>query len=613
MRLADYVAQRCVEAGARHTFLVTGGGAMHLNDAFGRHPDMTAVCFHHEQGAAIAAESYYRINNQLCVLNVTTGPGGINALNGVFGAYVDSCGMLIVSGQVKNETYLRNYDLPMRQLGDQEVDIVAMAKPVVKYSTTLKDPKYIREVMDKAVFLATSGRPGPVWIDIPIDMQGAKIAPELLKPWDKNLAELAQDLDVPANTKLELLTAVSAVSESDLNTILDKLLSSRRPVVYAGTGVRTSGSHKEFLELIERLGIPVVTSFNAYDTLTNDHALYAGHPGMVGDRAGNFAVQNADFVLVLGSRLNIRMISYNFKNFASRAYKVMVDIDRAELDKPTLTIDLKVQSDLKSFIRAMLDKTENYVVPTTHTNYLAWCKERVKKYDPVLPEYTHKPESVNPYLFFREFFDQLGNDAVVVCGNGSASVISGQAGRLKAGQRFYSNSGNASMGYDLPAAIGACIASQQPVYCIAGDGSIMMNLQELSTVVGYKLPVKIIVVNNEGYHSIKQTQRAYFADNVFGTSPSDGVCLPDFVALGTAMGILSHRVESMSAWNSEMVQMLLRSDLPALIEVVVDPDQMFAPKLAARKLEDGTLLAPSLEYMSPFLPDEEMEQNIIKD
>ena len=613
MRLADYVAQRCVEAGARHTFLVTGGGAMHLNDAFGRHPDMTAVCFHHEQGAAIAAESYYRINHQLCVLNVTTGPGGINALNGVFGAYVDSCGMLIVSGQVKNETYLRNYDLPMRQLGDQEVDIVAMAKPVVKYSTTLKDPKYIREVMDKAVFLATSGRPGPVWIDIPIDMQGAKIAPELLKPWDKNLAELAQDLDVPANTKLELLTAASAVSESDLNTILDKLLSSRRPVVYAGTGVRTSGSHNEFLELVERLGIPVVTSFNAYDTLTNDHALYAGHPGMVGDRAGNFAVQNADFVLVLGSRLNIRMISYNFKNFASRAFKVMVDIDRAELDKPTLTIDLKVQSDLKSFIRVMLDKTENYVVPTTHTNYLAWCKERVKKYDPVLPEYTHKPESVNPYLFFREFFDQLDNDAVVVCGNGSASVISGQAGKLKTGQRFYSNSGNASMGYDLPAAIGACIASQKPVYCIAGDGSIMMNLQELSTVVGYKLPVKIIVVNNEGYHSIKQTQRAYFADNVFGTSPNDGVCLPDFVALGTAMGILSHRVGSMSAWNSELVQMLLRSDLPALIEVIVDPDQMFAPKLAARKLEDGTLLAPSLEYMSPFLPDEEMEQNIIND
>jgi acetolactate synthase-1/2/3 large subunit len=614
MRLADYVAQRCVDAGARHTFLVTGGGAMHLNDAFGRHPDMTPVCFHHEQGAAIAAESYYRINNQLCVLNVTTGPGGINALNGVFGAYVDSCGMLIISGQVKNETYLRNYNIPVRQLGDQEVDIVSMARPIVKYSTTLKDPKYIREVMDKVIFLATNGRPGPVWVDIPIDMQGAKIAPELLKGWDGDTNTLAQDSDVTENTKLELQTLGKQERKFEVDIVVKKLLQAKRPVIYAGTGVRISNSHAEFLQLAERLQIPVVTSFNAYDTLTNDHPLYAGHPGMVGDRAGNFAVQNADFVLILGSRCNIRMISYNFKNFASRAYKVMVDIDRAELDKPTLNIDLKVHMDLKHFISEMLDTTLNYAVPEPHTNYLIWCKQRVETYDPVLPTYEHKDKSVNPYLFFRDFFDQLQKDDIVVCGNGSASVISGQAGKLKLGQRFYSNSGNASMGYDLPAAIGASIANAgKKVYCIAGDGSIMMNLQELSTVVGYNLPVKIIIVNNEGYHSIKQTQRAYFSDNVFGTSPQDGVCLPDFVALGTAMGILSHRVSTMSAWNSEFVQMLLTSDLPALIEVVVDPDQMFAPKLAARKLEDGTLLAPSLEYMSPFLSDEEMANNIIKD
>ena len=613
MRLADYVAQRCVEAGATHTFLVTGGGAMHLNDAFGRHPKMTPVCFHHEQGAAIAAESYYRINNQLCVLNVTTGPGGINALNGVFGAYVDSCGMLVISGQVKNETYLRNYDIPMRQLGDQEVDIVSMARPVVKYAVTLRDPKDIREVMDKAVFLATHGRPGPVWVDIPIDMQGAKIAPDLLKGWDGNTITLALDPAVTANTRLELHTVGLDDLEFDVGIVVEKLLAAKRPVVYAGTGIRLSGMHQEFLQLVERLQIPVVTSFNAYDTLTNDHPLYAGHPGMVGDRAGNFAVQNADFVLILGSRLNIRMISYNYKNFASRAYKVMVDIDRAELEKPTLNIDLKVHMDLKHFILEMLGHTWNYAVPESHTRYLAWCRERVVKYDPVLPEYQHQADSLNPYLFFEDFFNKLDKDAVVVCGNGSASVISGQAGKLKQGQRFYSNSGNASMGYDLPAAIGACIAAKKKVYCIAGDGSIMMNLQELSTVVGYQLPVKIIVVNNNGYHSIKQTQRAYFSDNVFGTSPQDGVALPDFVSLGVALGIMSHRVCTMDAWNSELVQMLLRSELPAIIEVMVDPEQMFAPKLAARKLEDGSLLAPSLEYMSPFLPDAEIEQNIIKD
>jgi acetolactate synthase I/II/III large subunit len=612
MRLADYVAERCAEAGARHVFLVTGGGAMHLNDALGRHKQLTPVCFHHEQAAAIAAESYYRINNQLCVLNVTTGPGGINALNGVFGAYVDSCGMLVISGQVKNETYLRNYDLPMRQLGDQEVDIVSMARPVVKYAVTLHDPKLIKEVMDKAIFLATHGRPGPVWVDIPVDIQSTQIDPDSLTGWDKNLTTLALDPAVTENTKLELHTLGIDQYERDIPAIIDRLYQAKRPVIYAGTGVRLSGMHDEFLELVERLGIPVVSSFNAYDVLTNDHPQYCGHPGTIGDRAGNFAVQNADFVLILGSRLNIRQISYNFKNFANRAYKVMIDIDRAELDKPTLNIDLKVHCDLRDFIIEFLNQTKIYVKSDSHTEYLNWCKERVLQYPTVLPEYKHKIDSLNPYLFFDDFWQKLDYNDIVIAANASAAVIGGQASNLKAGQRFYSNSGNASMGYDLPAAIGACIAAgNKKVYCLAGDGSIMMNLQELQTIVGYRLPIKIIIINNNGYHSIKQTQTAYFSDNIFGISPQNGVSLPDFVSLGIAFGIMSHRVDTMNGWNSDMVQMLLKSNEPAIVEVIVDPDQMFAPKLAARKLEDGSLLAPSLEHMSPFLTDEEMSKNIL--
>ena len=509
MRLADYVAERCAEAGARHVFLVTGGGAMHLNDALGRHKQLTPVCFHHEQAAAIAAESYYRINNQLCVLNVTTGPGGINALNGVFGAYVDSCGMLVISGQVKNETYLRNYDLPMRQLGDQEVDIVSMAQPIVKYAVTLHDPKLIKEVMDKAIFLATHGRPGPVWVDIPVDMQSTQIDPNLLTGWDKNLTTLALDPAVTENTRLELHTLGIDQYELDIPAIIDRLYQAKRPVIYAGTGVRLSGMHDEFLELVERLGIPVVSSFNAYDVLTNDHPQYCGHPGTIGDRAGNFTVQNADFVLILGSRLNIRQISYNFKNFANRAYKVMIDIDRAELDKPTLNIDLKVHCDLRDFIIEFLNQTKIYVKSDSHTEYLNWCKERVLQYPTVLPEYKHKIDSMNPYLFFDDFWQKLNYNDIVIAANASAAVIGGQASNLKAGQRFYSNSGNASMGYDLPAAIGACIAAgNKKVYCLAGDGSIMMNLQELQTIVGYRLPIKIIIINNNGYHSIKQTQTA---------------------------------------------------------------------------------------------------------
>jgi acetolactate synthase I/II/III large subunit len=612
MRLADYVAERCAEAGARHVFLVTGGGAMHLNDALGRHKQLTPVCFHHEQAAAIAAESYYRINNQLCVLNVTTGPGGINALNGVFGAYVDSCGMLVISGQVKNETYLRNYDLPMRQLGDQEVDIVSMARPVVKYAVTLHDPKLIKEVMDKAIFLATHGRPGPVWVDIPVDIQSTQIDPDSLTGWDKNLTTLALDPAVTENTKLELHTLGIDQYERDIPAIIDRLYQAKRPVIYAGTGVRLSGMHDEFLELVERLGIPVVSSFNAYDVLTNDHPQYCGHPGTIGDRAGNFAVQNADFVLILGSRLNIRQISYNFKNFANRAYKVMIDIDRAELDKPTLNIDLKVHCDLRDFIIEFLNQTKIYVKSDSHTEYLNWCKERVLQYPTVLPEYKHKIDSLNPYLFFDDFWQKLDYNDIVIAANASAAVIGGQASNLKAGQRFYSNSGNASMGYDLPAAIGACIAAgNKKVYCLAGDGSIMMNLQELQTIVGYRLPIKIIIINNNGYHSIKQTQTAYFSDNIFGISPQNGVSLPDFVSLGIAFGIMSHRVDTMNGWNSDMVQMLLKSNEPAIVEVIVDPDQMFAPKLAARKLENGSLLAPSLEHMSPFLTDEEMSKNIL--
>jgi acetolactate synthase I/II/III large subunit len=612
MRLADYVAERCAEAGARHVFLVTGGGAMHLNDALGRHKQLTPVCFHHEQAAAIAAESYYRINNQLCVLNVTTGPGGINALNGVFGAYVDSCGMLVISGQVKNETYLRNYDLPMRQLGDQEVDIVSMARPVVKYAVTLHDPKLIKEVMDKAIFLATHGRPGPVWVDIPVDIQSTQIDPDSLTGWDKNLTTLALDPAVTENTRLELHTLGIDQYERDIPEIIDRLYQAKRPVIYAGTGVRLSGMHDEFLELVERLGIPVVSSFNAYDVLTNDHPQYCGHPGTIGDRAGNFAVQNADFVLILGSRLNIRQISYNFKNFANRAYKVMIDIDRAELDKPTLNIDLKVHCDLRDFIIEFLNQTKIYVKSDSHIEYLNWCKERVLQYPTVLPEYKHKIDSLNPYLFFDDFWQKLNYNDIVIAANASAAVIGGQASNLKAGQRFYSNSGNASMGYDLPAAIGACIAAgNKKVYCLAGDGSIMMNLQELQTIVGYRLPIKIIIINNNGYHSIKQTQTAYFSDNIFGISPQNGVSLPDFVSLGIAFGIMSHRVDTMNGWNSDMVQMLLKSNEPAIVEVIVDPDQMFAPKLAARKLEDGSLLAPSLEHMSPFLTDEEMSKNIL--
>lgn len=611
IRVADYIAARCVEAGAKHVFLVTGGGAMHLNDAFGRNKSLTPVCFHHEQGAAIAAESYFRVTNQLAVLNVTTGPGGINALNGVYGAYVDSLGMLVVSGQVKRETYLRNYPIPLRQLGDQEIDIVSMVQPIVKYATVLQDPAKTRQVMDKAIYLATSGRPGPVWVDVPVDVQGTLIDAGELEGFDTSDTDLLiKDPDVTPNTRNELMLLGKCDLKQSINTIIEKLAQSKRPVIFAGNGVRISGMREEFLQLVKKLGIPVVTGWNAHDVLTNDDPCFAGRPGTVGDRAGNFSVQNSDFILVLGCRLNIRQVSYNWKSFASRAWIAMVDVDAAELDKPTLDIDLKIHADLKHFIPLFLDQLQGYSTKLDHQGYMKWCAERVEKYPTVLPEYRENKKPINPYCFMEVLFNGLCSDDVVVAGNGSACVISFQAANLKNGQRLYTNSGNASMGYDLPAAIGASIALHgHRVICLAGDGSLMMNLQELQTLVGYNLPVKVIVLNNDGYHSIRQTQQAYFADNMFGIGPSDGVSLPDFVKLARGLGIESTRVSDLTDWASQEVTEIMGSSKPGLIEIVLDKEQSFSPKLASRKLEDGTMVSPALEDMAPFLSRDELAEN----
>ena len=612
VRVADYIAQRAVEAGAQHVFLVTGGGAMHLNDAFGRHPNLTPVCFHHEQAAAMAAESYYRVTNRLALLNVTTGPGGINALNGVYGAYTDSLGMLVVSGQVKRETYLRNYSIPLRQLGDQEIDIVSMVKPIVKYSTILQDPLQVGAVMDKAIYLAIHGRPGPVWIDVPVDVQSTLIDPAALSRFNGDINELSQDKDITENTRYELLEKTTPLNETLIEELVSQLKKAMRPVIFVGAGIRISGMYQAFLNLTDQLKIPVVTGWNAHDTLTNDNIYYAGRPGTVGDRAGNFTVQNADFLLILGSRLNIRQVSYNWKSFAHKAWKVMVDIDKAELEKPTLKIDLKIHADLKKFIPLLAKALLNYKSPLEHQNYLAWCKERVSTYPTVLPHYYNTKDKINPYAFIQELFKVLSCDDVIITGNGSACVVTFQAAQLKEGQRLFTNSGSASMGYDLPAAIGASLAlNKKRIICLAGDGSLMMNLQELETMQGYKLPIKVIVLNNHGYVSIRQTQEAYFSDNLFGIGPEDGVTLPDFIALGKALKISSIKVNSLDEWKSDSVQELLNSNDSALIEVMLDPKQTFSPKLASKKLPDGTMVSPALEDMAPFLSKEELARNTL--
>jgi len=615
IRVADYIAQRSVEFGARHTFLVTGGGAMHLNDALTRHKSLTPVFFHHEQSAAMAAESYYRLTNRVVVLNVTTGPGGINALNGVYGAYMDSLALLVVSGQVKNETYLKNYKIKLRQLGDQEVDIVSMAQPITKYAVTLKKPEEIKEILDKAFYFLSNGRPGPVWVDVPIDIQGSLIDPSKLKGFNGDIKRLVNDSAVSDNTKLELITK-SNLNDKTFHIIFEQLKKSKRPVIFAGTGVSISKMNKQFIELAKKLKIPVVTGWNAHDLISNKNYCYAGKPGTVGDRPGNFTVQNSDLLIILGCRLNIRQISYNWKSFAPKAYKIMIDLDQAELDKPTLIIDCKIKADLKIFIPLFLKKIKdlNYVSTKEHNKYLKWCKERVIKYPVVLPEYTNKKnKKINPYSFIEDLFKLLNKDDVVITGNGSACVITFQAAKIKQGQRLYTNSGSASMGYDLPASIGAAIAmkGKKRVICLAGDGSLMMNLQELQTMQGYNLPVKVFVLNNDGYVSIKQTQEAYFSDNVAGVGPKSGVTMPDFTALGNALNIPSIKITKSSQLSSTSFKKMLNNDKPGIFEIVIDPSQGFSPKLSSRKLNDGTMVSPSLHDMSPFLDEDELAKNIL--
>ena len=607
-RVADVVVQILIDHGIEDVFMLTGGGAMHLNDAFGRRQELRKIFNHHEQASSIGAESYFRVSGKLPVLNVTTGPGGVNALNGVYGAYVDSCGMVVVSGQVKRETYLRNFDIALRQLGEQEVDIVSMVRGITKYAITLQDPLQTRRVIEKAIHLARQGRPGPTWVDIPMDVQGMLVAPDDLVAYDP---EADAGDDMPPNTLLERQALSGPALSSEVGAILKELAEAKRPVVFPGGGVRIADAYEPFIKFVERLGIPVITAFNAHDLLPQDHPLYAGRPGTIGDRAGNFVVQNADYVLVLGCRLSMRQISYNWDSFARNAKVAMIDVDAAELAKPMLHLHRPIQADLKAFLNEANEQLLASAERFQGANYLPRCKALVKRYPVVLESYWEKPSPVNPYCFGQTLFDVLDEGDIVVTGDGTACVTTFQSARIKPGQRLYSNGGCASMGYDLPAAIGAWYATgAKRIVCLAGDGSIMMNLQELQTISGNRLPIKIFVLNNDGYHSMRQTQENYFPDNPVGCGPESGLTFPDFKRLAEGFAMQSSRISSHDELREGLVA-ALKGDGPHLCEVMIDRAQAFAPKLLSRRLPDGTMVSPMLEDMAPFLSREELASNMI--
>lgn len=597
IRVADYIAKTLADRDVRHVFMLTGGGAMFLNDAFGLEKRIRLIFNHHEQACAMAAEGYARTTGKVGVINVTTGPGGINALNGVFGAWTDSIPMLIISGQVKRETCLASYNIPgLRQLGDQEADIISMVKGITKYAVMVTDPQTVRYHLDKAWHLATSGRPGPCWLDIPIDVQSSLVNADQLPVYNP-----AQDQ--PDNMPAQL----PAVCRD----ILQRIHKAERPVIMIGTGIRLANASDVFETVIRKLGIPVATTWTAIDMLASDDPLYCGRPGTVGDRSGNLAVQNADLLLVIGSRLNIRQVSYNWQAFARTAFKIQVDVDGAELNKPTVKPDLPVPCDARVFLEE-LDRQIDQAGPHAgqHAEWLAWCKERLARYPVVQPRQRVVCESlINPYYFLERLFEHLAKDDLVVCGNGSACVMTFQAARIQKGQRVFTNSGCASMGYDLPAAIGAAVAREgRRVICLAGDGSLQLNIQELQTLMHYHLPVKIFVLNNGGYLSIRLTQQSFFGRFV-GESTSSGLSFPDIIKVARAYGLRAVRIQN-ADFDTLLPQVMDTPD-PVLCEVMLDPHQQFEPKLSSRQLPDGRLVSAPLEDLYPFLSREEFGSNLL--
>lgn len=594
MKVSDYLSEFLVSHGLQNLFCVVGGLAMHMNRSFGLNRALHVVYNHNEQASAIAAEAYARVTGDPGVLCVTGGPGASNAITGVLCAWMGSTPMIIFSGQARYATTAAASGLALRTRGEQEVDIAAVVAPITKYAVMVKDASSIRYHLEKAVFLASHGRPGPVWLDLPLDVQTAEIVPEALVGFD------------PEECRGELPPKVDC---GTCARILEKLRNAQRPVLYAGNGIRIARAQSLFLKLVEKLGIPVTTGMSSVDLIPSDHRLFAGRCGVTGDRAGNFAVQNSDVLLSLGSRLSFKQTGFNYESWARGAYLIMNDIDRLELKKDSLKVDLPVWADARELIESLLSLLEEPL--PVHAEWVRRCRAWREKYPVVCPEQELYSEPCNVYSALDRISRMLPERQITVVSAGSARVVSTQTFTIKREQRFIVNPAIAAMGYDLPAAIAASIAEpEKDVLCITGDGSLQMNLQELQTIVQNRLPVKIIVINNSGYHSIRQTQSNFSFSHLVGVGPESGdLSFPDLSRLIPAYGIPYCACRN-SGEIDETAAKFLALPGAAVMELFVTIDQRTEPKSATKCLKDGRLVSTPLEDMAPFLPREELKENM---
>jgi acetolactate synthase-1/2/3 large subunit len=598
MKLSDYVFRMVADRGVKHVFLVPGGGAMHLNDSLSRCIDLEFVCNLHEQASAIAAENYSKATNHLGVALVTTGPGSTNAITGLAGAWLDSTPCLFLSGQVKRADRMFTADgepLGVRQVGMQEVDIVSIVRPLTKYAVTVDDPGSIRYHMEKALYLARSGRPGPVWIDIPLDVQASPIDPEGLPGFDPQ----------------EMKPGVRADLETLVSETIRAFNACERPMLLAGNGIRLARAEKDFLALVEMLDIPVESTWLAIDLIADDHLLFVGRPGSLAPRGANFAIQNCDFLLTLGARLDRVITGYAPERFARGAHKVMVDIDPAELAKMGNSIQTKVPADAGEFIRALL-RRRSEIQPRDRSAWKARCADWKERYPIVQPEH-RKPEGlVSMYHLAEALQDVLPQDTPIVSGSsGSAIELFLLALRVKAGQRVFHTTALGAMGFGIAASIGVCMANgRRPVVCVDGDGGFQFNIQELETVSRLKLPITFFVLNNDGYASIRISQTNFFGSPRIGCNRETGQSLPDITKVARAYGLQTDVIRDQSNLRADLQRVLSRNG-PLVCDTMVLPDEFRGPRLSSVQRSDGSFVSKPLEDLFPFLPREEFHAQML--